>query len=92
MAECDNVQLVFDDVLKPELLRKKLNMPIDKSQEDKYFRECFTLIGANKLLREQVADADSMIEEILCSLNHGPDNELVRQAIDIYNQKWYKGR
>ena len=62
---------------------------IDKSQEDKYYRECFTLIGANKLLREQVADADSMIEEILCSLSHGPDNELVRQAIDIYNQKWH---
>lgn len=59
-----------------------------KSSEDKYYRDCFTLIGANKLLREQVADADSMIEEILCSLSYGPDNELVRQAIDIYNQKW----
>lgn len=92
MSECNNVQLVFDSVLEPELLKKKLNIPTAQSQEDKYFRECFTLIGANKLLREQVADADSMIEEILCSLNYGPDNEFVRQAIDIYNQKWYGGR
>ena len=82
MSECNNVQLVFDSVLESTA----------KSQEDKYYRECFTLIGANKLLREQVADADSMIEEILCSLNYGPDNEFIRQAIDIYNQKWYGGR
>ena len=70
-------QMIFKDVLD----EGKIN--------DKLFRDSFTLIGTNKLLREQVADADSMIEEILCSLNYGPDNELVRQAIDIYNNKWY---
>lgn len=54
MSECNNVQLVFDSVLEPELLKKKLNIPTAQSQEDKYFRKCFTLIGANKLLREKV--------------------------------------
>ena len=73
-------QIIFKDVFNEE------------KSEDKLFRDSFVLIGANKLLREQVADADSMIEEILCSLNHGPDNELVRQAIDIYNNKWYGGK
>jgi len=64
------------------------NVLTEEKPEDKLFRDSFKLIASNKLLREQVADADSMIEEILCSLNHGPDNELVRQAIDIYNHKW----
>lgn len=70
-------QLIFEDVMKKE------------TSEDKYFRKTIALIGENKKLKEQIADSDSMIEEILCSLNHGPDNEFVRQAIDIYNQKWY---
>lgn len=92
MAESNNIQLVFESVLEPDFLRERLNLSKEQRESDKYYRKCFKLIGENKRLKEQLADSDSLIEEIISSLNYGPDNELVRQAIDIYNQKWYGGR
>lgn len=64
----------------------------DQAEADKYFRKTIALIGEKKKLEEKIADYDSLVEEILSSLNHGPDNELVHQAIDIFNQKWYGGK
>lgn len=80
MAQCENTQLIFEEASN------------DEKSNDEVFRNSFKLIAANKLLREQVADCDSLLEEIICSLSYGPDNEFVRQAIDIYNNKWYRGR
>lgn len=81
-------QLVFEDVMKDNYKP----IIINKEDYDDIFRKQFGLIGENRRLKKQLADSDSLIDEILNSLNHGPDNELVRQAIDIYNQKWYGDR